>query len=586
MERLEPVLKQKFWILLGVTLIMAIVGWWLSTAAMAKTIAERQSQIEAAFKKVPEGAVPNENWVKELNALNSNQETAIAVAKSASWKQQRDRMMQWPDGVQPSGYWGKFSTVARDQIRRGYEREVRRVWKTLDPLDPEDEDKPGVVFYPAKRMYEVVMKPWQSGFKKDDDTLWQTKEDLWLLERLFQTIVSVNGGMGVTQNEAVLHTIDRLELRGGGGPKPAPGSSGGGQPNSGISTQGMRVRAMLDSKKDADDYPSGNVGMNVPDTTGPTTRIDSLSAEFDAAEEFGTDGSGGARMMTADPTMDASAPVPGINRYVSDDESLPYKTRGFYLSVKMDHRKIPALIAELTANENTILPIEVMRVQMSRIHEDAVSNYTTPAAGAVPMANTRTPFNNAPNRMGRPMSKNDDEDVPSFGNFGGMRPPVSVGVGSTRQPGTTSTAMTAEERAFEAHQAEISQALATYEKVIADPVMAQVTICGVFILFRKVDDVARPSAEGSPKEAAMATPAAATTTVTETPSDASPTTAETPAATTDAPATEGEAAAATANSTEEGTTESTDATAEPASNPEPASTDDAGAAAKETEPRK
>ena len=579
MERLEPVLKQKFWILLGVTLIMAIVGWWLSTAAMAKTIAERQSQIEAAFKKVPEGVVPNENWVKELNSLNSNQETAIAVAKSASWKQQRDRMMQWPDGVQPSDYWGKFSTVARDQIRRGYEGEVRRVWKTLDPFDPDDIDGTGVVFYPQKRMYEVVMRPWTSGFKKDDDTLWQTKEDLWLLERLFQTIVSVNGGMDVTQNEAVLHTIDRLELRGGGGPKPTPGSGGGGQAAPGMASQAMRVQSMVNAHKDADDgMDTGRIDTFAATTT--SARIDSLSAEFDAADEFGTDGSTGARVMM-DPTADASAASAGIKRYVSEDESLPYKTRGFYLSVKMDHRKIPALIAELTANENTILPIEVMRVQMSRLYEDAVLNYAAPTVGAVPMANnTRTPFNNPGARMMRPMPNNDEEDAPSLPNFAPMRgggAPVPAGGGVGRPAG----AMTAEERAIQARQAEISQALATYEKVIADPVMAQVTICGVFILFKKVDDVAPPSATEAPKEAAAAVPAAATTTATENQPDASATATEAPAATTDAAAT-GTDAAAPAASTEEGTTEST----EPAPDSEPAATDDAGTAPKETEPQK
>ena len=37
-------------------------------------------------------------------------------------------------------------------------------------------------------------------------------------------------------------------------------------------------------------------------------------------------------------------------RYVDDDPALPYKTRGFYLSVVMDHRRVPELIAALTAN--------------------------------------------------------------------------------------------------------------------------------------------------------------------------------------------------------------------------------------------
>lgn len=570
MERLEPVLKQKFWILLGVTLIMAIVGWWMSTSALAKTIAERQSAIEAAFKKVPDGAVPNENWVKELNALNGNQETAIAVAKSASWKQQRDKMMQWPDGIHPSGYWAKFSTVQRDQIRRAYEGEVRRVWKSVDPFDPEDIDGTGVVFYQQKRLYDVVPKPWLTGFKIEDERLWQIKEDLWLLERLFQTIVSVNGGMGVTQNEAVVHAIDRLELRGGGGPKPTAGGAGAGgtspQGGGGVSITSRKLMNSLNASKDADDAAD----MSTATESYQPATIENVSAEFDAAEELGADGSSGSRQIGTDgATLDTPTV---IKRYVVEDDSLPYKTRGFYLSVKMDHRKIPALIAELTANENTILPIEVMRVQMARLYEDSVSKYVAPTAGAVPTASGRTPFNNAQSRMMR-MQANDEDDPSRAINIGGR------GGRSLTAP------MTAEDRAIQAKQSEISQALATYDKVIADPAMAQVTITGVFILFKKVDDVAPKSTDAAPNPTAAAPGAAPAAVSTEPEPKATAT--EEPAAPAESQAVE-EGATASAASTEEGTPEPTEAAADspPSSNSEPAGADEAGAEPKQVEPQK
>lgn len=62
-----------------------------------------------------------------------------------------------------------------------------------------------------------------------------------------------------------------------------------------------------------------------------------------------------------------------MKRYVSDEPTKPFKTRGFYLSVKMDHRRIPQLIAELTANEKSVWPVEILRVQMSRLHEDEIT---------------------------------------------------------------------------------------------------------------------------------------------------------------------------------------------------------------------
>lgn len=570
MERLEPILKQKFWILLGVTLIMAITGWWLSTSALAKTIAERTSAIEAAFNKVPQGAVPNENWVKELNSLNSNQESAIAVAKSASWKQQREKMMQWPEGVQPTSYWGKFSTVSRDQIRRTYESEVRRVWKMVDPLDPDDIDGTGVVFYQQKRMYDIVRKPWVTGFKIEDEDLWQNKEDLWLLERLFQTIASVNGGPGVTQNEAVLHTIDVLQLRGGGGPKAAPGSGGTGGAAAGLAATALaqkRFAQAFNAEKDADDAAAMPTDPNAGGYS--PAPVEAVSAEFDPAEELGADGSAGARgLAVAVPGESLDGGPAVIKRYVVEDESLPYKTRGFYLSVKMDHRRIPALIAELTASEDTILPIEIMRVQMSRLYEDSVSKYVPPTTGAVPTAANRNPFNNNFSRIAR-----QDEDDPSVTilrapNRGGLTP-----------------GMTSEDRLLQSQQAEISQRIATFDKVIADPVMSQVTICGVFILFKKADDVAPPSATPGATPAAEA-PAAAPT-ETEVKDEASAATAEEPAVATEAPMTEGDAAAPAAT-TEEPSAEPTEATNEaaPAADSAPAAAEGDGAAPNDAEQQK
>ncbi len=61
------------------------------------------------------------------------------------------------------------------------------------------------------------------------------------------------------------------------------------------------------------------------------------------------------------PAAQPAAGATGPNkRYIDEDEKQPYKRRGFYIKVVMDHTKVPDLIAELM---NSPFPVEIVRVQ-------------------------------------------------------------------------------------------------------------------------------------------------------------------------------------------------------------------------------
>src|SRR6478735_4680894 len=107
MEKLQPIIKQRFWILLGVVVIMSLTGWWLATSSLLQAITTRKTAIDAAYGKIPKGAVPNENWAKELDGLNKVQEKAINDARTLPWQKQQSKLLIWPEGVdaQRAGYW-------------------------------------------------------------------------------------------------------------------------------------------------------------------------------------------------------------------------------------------------------------------------------------------------------------------------------------------------------------------------------------------------------------------------------------------------------------------------------------------------
>jgi hypothetical protein len=511
MERLEPILKQKFWILLGVGILMTFTGWWMATAKMLQAITERKTKIEAAENSVPKGEVPNESWSKRLAGVNALQDSGVKTTQLSLWKRQLAKMTV-PQGLdQQVPYLGKFTSEDREVFRDLYPDEVRKVWKMLNPMDF---DGSGVVQFPVESMFKLMkQKPWIVSAPKSE-VIWDIMEDLWLLEGLFQSIAEVNGGPDATRMEACVHQIDKLELRGGGAKMPSGGgvaaAAGGDGEGAGFGGAGM----MMSGRGGA-----GGAG-------GAGGGITAVSADFDVREEFGDDGSGasagaggggggsaafkGSLMMGAmgGDSDGGGAPAAGaeavIKRFVTDDPSRPYRTRGFYLSVKMDHRRIPQLIAELTANDKSVWPVEIVRVHMSRLHEDDMSSGPGGGGG---MAGGRSSMGFAGARV------DDSGSGPSLGAasmMGGKAAMAAAsGLGGAGAGGDDFSGFTGGNSlggggasGNKSQQAVLAEAV--LENTLRDPYMAQVTLCGIFTMYRKADE---PAAEVKPAETEGTAPA-------------------------------------------------------------------------------
>ena len=470
---------------------MTFIGWWMATGTIAQAITERKTKIEAAESSIPKGDIPNDNWTKRLSEVNDKQDSSIKTTQLGLWKRQLDRM-ELPQGLAKVDYQGTFQSADRELFRDAYPNEVRRVWKMLNPMDF---DGTGVVKFPIINMFKVMnQKQWIVTAPKSE-IIWQVMEDLWLLEGLFQSIAEVNGGPQATRADAAIHQIDKLELR-GGGDKNAMASSGGvgGGGGGGITDTGLGLGMGWGGP------PRGFPGGDLPGGPGATSSLPAISAEFDPKEEFGDDGSTsgasfgggggggglgmGAMGMGGGGGNDAATETV-VKRYVSNEERLPYKTRGFYLSVKMDHRRIPQFLAELTANDKSVWPVEILRVQMSRLHEADSPGSTMGGMGGVPEYATRMPPGQGSMGLGGVMPQP-----------GGVDDGLSGFTESLTGPAAGSAANLLQQRA----------AAELLDIALKDPYMAQVTVCGVFTMYRKVE---QPKVE-PPVETKPATPAEAT----------------------------------------------------------------------------
>lgn len=144
MDKLKPILAQKFWIFFGIVLILPVVGYFMTTGELAAQIKTRMDSLETTFKGIPSGAdSPNDSWSKALQALNDQQALRNRLANDDLWRDQKEKL-RWPDDI--AAVMSKaeyFKSVLPEQggsdlgfkYQFDYPAEIRRLWEIVDPLD-------------------------------------------------------------------------------------------------------------------------------------------------------------------------------------------------------------------------------------------------------------------------------------------------------------------------------------------------------------------------------------------------------------------------------------------------------------------
>lgn len=270
MKQLEPILKYHFWILLGVGLIMAFTGWWLTTGQMQAAITKRKGDIETAVKKLPSGEVPSKDWEAKLKVINDVQERLVRQSRDGLYARQKERMI-WPEVILEAAAKLKYRDEFNDVIHRinyrdTYSNEVERVYAIPRPILPEDTN--GVVNFPLSAMPHRVWGDLTPTSKQ----MWDSMEDLWLLEPILQAILEVNGGPDASRYDASILVIEQLKLRGGDRSKIGQSGSGGGGVGGGVGAGGAVAgapagfgatgfgSAMADDDRGEGSFTGGGVG--------------------------------------------------------------------------------------------------------------------------------------------------------------------------------------------------------------------------------------------------------------------------------------------------------------------------------------
>ncbi len=470
MRQLEPILKHHFWILLPLALIMSFTGWWISTGQMQAATTKRKAEIDGAEKRIPKDKVASADYEAKLKIINAKQKTLVDQSRDLLYAQQKKKMV-WPEGdirkhAAKLKYLGEFDNISPLLFRStGYAREVKRVYEIPRPINPLDGS--GVVEFSKQTMPAI---DW-GQHKPTSTEMWYAMEDLWLLEPILQAVLAVNGGPEATRYDAAVIAINELRLLGGN--RAMIGQAASSSTNSG-GFQGGSSLSM--GKKDREDYDSvAPVNRNTAGTAPglDINPVDDLGDPSTGSADQGNDNS------FLDPVPQQKQSLLGTGRrYIDDDPSLPYRTRGFKLTVTMDHRRLPDFYAELTNTEGSPWPIQILRMHIAAAGDSqSASSRASVGAGESSLA-----FGQGDSRRGG-------------GNLG-FRKPGPTGAtnpgGNLPSPATTSNAPT-NETAY----------------------LAKVTLIGLITLYNEPDTVT------SPTESAAAGIGAASADSPATPADSS-----------------------------------------------------------------
>lgn len=528
MDKLNPILAQKFWILSGLCLFLPLFGWWWDSAAMSKEITDRTDKIKKAFDGVP-GPGPNKQWSDQVELKNKEEELKVTKTGDQLWEALIP-YMTWPermtDVVAKAGYRGVIDPTTRGEYRDLYEKEIVDLPKIVTPFNPLDSKgmvqlPDGLILGENLGMLEVA---------PSDKVTWDAQEDIWLYKTLLEAVQRTNERAGADSLlNAVIKQIDVLMLR-GGSPK-TPGGSGSATASAAPAMAGPSPGGHMA-------LPPGPGNMAGGDSArGGAGGSGGMSASFDPAEEFGSDedtsgGAGGATSGTAPvapmgpmgPMGQHSGPLGATGgafgnadvprkRYI--EETKRYKTRGFYMEVVMDHRKLPEFLAELS---DSPWPLKVVRVQ--QVDKD-LQDVGSTSVGGVAMSGMTSAGGSKSMMAGPPGGHGGGAAAKSSAPL--MKTPRFGNADDEDRPSRRSTIPTPGRPSTSGFAVESGENIIDPTAVLADPNLVNVAVAGIITIYLPPEVAA--VVPGAPGTAAPGTPATGTPTV-----PGAPTAAGTPTA--------------------------------------------------------
>ena len=383
MDKLQPLIKHRYWICFALSVVFVVVGWWMASGAIAIEIEDRMKKVEESFTKATQGATkPNKSWVDAAKKENEA-DTQSYDRASKQLLQRQKNARKWPDALVNSMKGISYRQDLKDTTTRArwasiYRDQIEKLLEIVKPF----KDGEGLILVDTGKISHKPFNSWRTS-RPSSTEIWNCQEDIWLLESLLNSIARVNEG-ATRLTESQVRQIFRLHLRGGDRDAASASSAGGGMGGMG----GMPMPGGMEGGA----FMSGGMATSGGAMGGAAGASSYPGKEFEGSagadilnEEFGAFAAGGgaqggmadlggmggmsAMGMGAGPeamSMGGGAPAAPAEekRYVDGgdgDTTLGYKTRAFLLDVMIRDDQVPNLLASLT---NSDFPVEIVRVEI------------------------------------------------------------------------------------------------------------------------------------------------------------------------------------------------------------------------------
>ena len=90
MEKLQPVIKQIFWIFFSIAMMLILFGWWSAKGELASQIETREGAVSTAFSEAEQNvsAVPNARWAEGGLKINEAHERDFVASAMGLYRRQ------------------------------------------------------------------------------------------------------------------------------------------------------------------------------------------------------------------------------------------------------------------------------------------------------------------------------------------------------------------------------------------------------------------------------------------------------------------------------------------------------------------
>jgi uncharacterized membrane protein YgcG len=362
---MDAIKKHKFWILSGLALVLALVGFFMANPAMQAATREKITALEGL--QTPNPNQPNDKFTAEAtkvaDSLKEENDGEIRRLDSIqrSW-------MTWPTLIErglerhaDTGILVYRGSVLKDdtilyQYANEYRKQMQKLYLSFEPVLPSGgPDKTRNLLFMDRSV--IPLHDFPAGQTPTIEKIWDAQEDYWILSMISQAVNKTNeSAQDITS--AHIRGIARIQLFGGSGESTVITGTGSGGPG------GPGGESSSYSGGGYSGGPGGGSSeMSGPAGSGSQVVFSAGNPSFSPAEEYGSDAAAAAT-SSSEGSDQSSALFGGSSgrnaprlRYIGFDETAPgsFRERGFYMSVLINEKKIPDFVVNLANLDPPIL---------------------------------------------------------------------------------------------------------------------------------------------------------------------------------------------------------------------------------------